>query len=139
MTNESAAADPLRAVAAELGLQPEDTRARAGDFEGGRIRFAGRAAEAEPSDYLLRWIPGEGWQLAADDGRDGVVQVVATLTGTPPPEAVADFVLNALAGRGERLVRRSDEPGAEPVPPGEKDRSPAQPGAKAFRPAGRRP
>ncbi|MEV6826346.1 DUF6292 family protein [Amycolatopsis sp. NPDC051102] len=125
MTNEPPTAAHLQAVAAELGLQPEDTRARTGDFEGGRIRFAGRAVEREPSDYLLLWTPGKGWQLAADDGRDGAVQVVATLPGAPAPEAVADFVLTALTGRGERLVRRSDEPGTEPVPHGEKDRSPA--------------
>ncbi|WP_103350329.1 DUF6292 family protein [Amycolatopsis sp. CA-128772] len=125
MTNEPPTAAHLPAVAAELGLQPEDTRARTGDFEGGRIRFAGRAPEREPSDYLLLWIPGEGWQLAADDGRDGAVQVVATLPGARTPEAVADFVLSTLDGRGERLVRRSDEPAGEPVPPGVKDRSPA--------------
>ncbi|MEV4056570.1 DUF6292 family protein [Amycolatopsis sp. NPDC049688] len=125
MTNEPPAGAHLQAVAAELGLQPEDTRARTGDFEGGRIRFAGRAGDREPSDYLLLWTPDAGWQLAADDGRDGAVQVVATLPGGRPPEAVADFVLGALTGRGERLVRRSDEPGAEPVPPGGKDRSPA--------------
>ncbi|MER6798097.1 DUF6292 family protein [Amycolatopsis mediterranei] len=101
-------------MAAELGLQPEDTRSHTGDFAGGQIRFAGQAGEREPSDYLLRWTPGEGWELAADAGSPAL-QVVAGLPETRSPEAVADFVLTALSERGERPVRRSDEDAPEPA------------------------
>ncbi|WP_410574128.1 DUF6292 family protein [Amycolatopsis sp. cmx-4-61] len=113
--DEPSTAANLQAVAAELGLQPEDTRAHPGDFTGGQIRFAGEAGEREPSDYLLRWTPGEGWELAAEAG-DPALRVVAGLPGTPSPEAVADFVLTTLSERGERPVRRSDEPGPETLP-----------------------
>jgi hypothetical protein len=118
----------LRAVAAELGLQPEDTRCDTGDFAGGRIRFAGRTGDAEPSDFLLLWKPRAGWELLTGDGPSGSMRVIAELPGTPPrpPRAVADFVLTALTERGERLVRRSDEPpGPEVVARGEKHQSPA--------------
>lgn len=123
--DEPSTAAHMRAVAAELGLQPEDTRSHTGDFAGGQIRFAGRAGEREPSDYLLRWTPGEGWQLTADAGPPGTLRVVAELPGTQAPEAVADFVLTALTARGERVVRRSDEPGPETHPLGRQNRSPA--------------
>ncbi|MEU4247360.1 DUF6292 family protein [Amycolatopsis sp. NPDC026612] len=121
--NEPSTATRMWAVAAELGLQPEDTRSHTGDFAGGQIRFAGRAGEREPSDYLLRWTPGEGWELAADAGPSGAMRVAAALpdAGGQPPEAVADFVLTALTERGERLVRRSDEPGPETLPREEKN------------------
>ncbi|KDN21384.1 DUF6292 family protein [Amycolatopsis rifamycinica] len=109
--DEPSTAARMRAVAAELGLQPEDTRSHTGDFAGGQIRFAGLAGEREPSDYLLRWTPGEGWELTEEDGSSGSMRAVAALPGTRPSEAVADFVLTALSGRGERPVRRSDEPG----------------------------
>ncbi|WP_410591446.1 DUF6292 family protein [Amycolatopsis sp. lyj-23] len=119
--DEPSTAAYTQAVAAELGLQPEDTRAHTGDFAGGQIRFAGQAGDREPSDYLLRWTPGEGWELATETG-DPALQVVAALPGKPSPEAVADFVLSALSERGERPVRRSDEPGPETLP---QDRNPA--------------
>ncbi|QKV75555.1 DUF6292 family protein [Amycolatopsis sp. Hca4] len=114
MTDDEPAAH-LQAVAAELGLQPEDTRSRTGDFAGGQIRFAGQAGERAANDYLLRWTPGEGWELAAEAGSSGAARVVAGLPGTPAPAAVADFVLTALSGRGERPVRRADEGAAEPA------------------------
>jgi len=106
----------VHAVAAELGLQPEDTRSHTGDFAGGQIRFAGRVGDGEPSDYLLRWTPGEGWELTAEAGSSGATRVVAELPGAPDPEAVADFVLTALSERGERPVRRSDEEAPGPAP-----------------------
>ncbi|MEV5715961.1 DUF6292 family protein [Amycolatopsis mediterranei] len=112
--DEPSTAARMRAVAAELGLQPEDTRSHTGDFAGGQIRFAGLAGEREPSDYLLRWTPGEGWELAAEAGSPAL-RVVAGLPGTRSPEAVADFVLTALSERGERPVRRSDEDAPEPT------------------------
>jgi hypothetical protein len=112
--DEPSTAAHMRAVAAELGLQPEDTRCHTGDFAGGQIRFAGQAAEREPSDYLLRWTPGQGWELAAEAG-ESALRIVAGLPGTQPPEAVADFVLTALSERGERPVRRSDEDVPEPA------------------------
>ncbi|MEV7097019.1 DUF6292 family protein [Amycolatopsis sp. NPDC051045] len=125
--NEPSTAAHMWAVAAELGLQPEDTRSHTGDFAGGQIRFAGVAGEREPSDYLLRWTPGEGWELTADTGPSGAMRVVAELPGARPgaPEAVADFVLTALTERGERLVRRSDEPGPDTLQRGEMNQSPA--------------
>ncbi|WP_410641941.1 DUF6292 family protein [Amycolatopsis sp. lyj-346] len=113
--HEPSTAALVRAVAAELGLQPEDTRSRTGDFAGGQIRFAGHAGERDPRDYLLRWTPGEDWELVAEDGSSGSTRVVAELPGTRQPEAVADFVLNTLSGHGERPVRRADEDDPEPV------------------------
>ncbi|MDQ7802472.1 DUF6292 family protein [Amycolatopsis sp. A133] len=121
--HEPSTAAHMQAVAAELGLQPEDTRSHTGDFAGGQIRLAGLTADRESSDYLLRWTPGEGWQLAAEDGPSRELRTVAELPGRQQhqPESVADFVLTALTSRGERPVRRSDEPGPETLP-----REPAQ-------------
>ncbi|MFF1612437.1 DUF6292 family protein [Amycolatopsis sp. NPDC058278] len=112
--DEPSTAAYMRAVAAELGLQPEDTRSHTGDFAGGQIRFAGQAGDREPSDYLLRWTPGEGWELATETGSPAL-RVVAELPGARAPEAVADFALTALSERGERPVRRSDEDTPEPA------------------------
>ncbi|WP_410608412.1 DUF6292 family protein [Amycolatopsis sp. lyj-109] len=107
--DEPSTAARMQAMAAELGLQPEDTRSHTGDFAGGQILFAGASGDRKPSAYLLRWTPGEGWELAAEAGPSGSALVVAELPGTPEPEAVADFVLAALSGRAERPVRRSEE------------------------------
>ncbi|MEA5363522.1 DUF6292 family protein [Amycolatopsis sp., V23-08] len=107
-SDENALIPYLRAVAAELGLLAEDAAVEPADPLYGQIRFAGRPADGPAKHLLLTWDRRDGWQLNAAGGRSGSLHVVATLPGEirPAPRAVADFTLEALADRGERLIRR---------------------------------
>jgi hypothetical protein len=95
-------------VAAELGLPAEDTTAESAEPLCGQIRFAGRPTDRPARDLLLIWDARDGWQLAAADGPSGAMRVISALTGParPAPRTVADFALETLTTRGERLVRR---------------------------------
>ncbi|MFJ1765719.1 DUF6292 family protein [Amycolatopsis sp. NPDC088138] len=106
--NENALIPYLRAVATELGLLAEDAAVEPADPLYGQIRFAGRPADGPAKHLLLTWDRRDGWQLNAAGGGSGSLHVVATLAGEirPSPRAVADFTLEALADRGERLIRR---------------------------------
>jgi hypothetical protein len=108
---EAALPDYLRAVATELGLLAEDTTTDSTEPVCGQIRFAGRPADRPDRDLLLIWDAHDGWQLAAADGPSTAMHVIAALAGPvqPDPRAVADFALDALTGRGERLVRRQGD------------------------------
>lgn len=101
----------LRAVATELGLLIEDAEAELAEPVYGQIRFAGRPADGPAKHELLTWDRRHGWQLTAADGRSGSMHVVATLSGDlrPAPRAVADFTLETLDARGERLIRRQSD------------------------------
>ncbi|WP_285479941.1 DUF6292 family protein [Amycolatopsis sp. NBRC 101858] len=98
-------------MAAELRLPVEDTAADAGEPMCGQIRFAGRTADRPARDRLLTWEAHGGWQLAGADRASGAMRVIAVLAGParPAPRAVADFAVQALAARGERLVRRQTD------------------------------
>lgn len=101
----------LRDVATELGLPPEDATVEPDDPRYGQVRFAGRPVDGSATDLALLWDSPGGWQIAAAEGRSGSMHVFADLRGESPPDprAVADFALDALAARGERLVRRQCE------------------------------
>ncbi|MEU8633608.1 DUF6292 family protein [Amycolatopsis sp. NPDC048633] len=105
---EAALPGYIRAVATELGLPAEDTTTESTEPMCGQIRFAGRPADRSDRDLLLIWDTLDGWQLAAADGASSAMHVIAALRGPaqPDPRAVADFTLNTLRRRGERLVRR---------------------------------
>ncbi|WP_410627682.1 DUF6292 family protein [Amycolatopsis sp. cmx-8-4] len=107
-SDETALVPYLRAVATELGLLIEDATVEPAEPLYGQIRFAGRPADGPAKPELLTWDRRHGWQLTAAEGRSGSMHVVATFAGEvrPAPRAVADFTLDALAARGERLIRR---------------------------------
>jgi hypothetical protein len=107
-SDETALVPYLRAVATELGLLIEDAEVEPADPVYGQIRFAGRPADGPAKHELLTWDRRHGWQLTAAEGRSGSMHVVATFPGEvrPDPRAVADFALDTLAVRGERLIRR---------------------------------
>jgi hypothetical protein len=110
-SNEEALIPYLRAVATELGLLLEDAAVEPVDPLYGQIRFAGRPADGPAKHLLLTWDRHGGWQLNAAGGASGSLHVVATFPGEirPAPRAVADFTLEALAARGERLIRRQSD------------------------------
>ncbi|MFI5592353.1 DUF6292 family protein [Amycolatopsis sp. NPDC051758] len=105
---EAALPDYIRSVATELGLPAEDATTDSAEPMCAEIRFAGRPADRLDRDFLLIWDARDGWQLAATDGASTAMHVIAALPGPvqPDPRTVADFTLNALGERGERLVRR---------------------------------
>jgi hypothetical protein len=110
-SNEKALIPYLRAVATELGLLLEDAAVEPADPLYGQIRFAGRPADGPAKHLLLTWDRRDGWQLNAAGGASGSMHVVATFPGEirPAPRAVADFTLETLAERGERLIRRQSD------------------------------
>ncbi|MDT7797018.1 MAG: hypothetical protein QOI78_451 [Actinomycetota bacterium] len=110
-SNENALMPYLRAVATELGLLVEDAAVEPADPLYGQIRFAGRPADGPAKHLLLTWDRRDGWQLNAAGGTSGSLHVVATFPGEirPAPRAVADFILETLAARGERLIRRQSD------------------------------
>ncbi|MCR6490647.1 DUF6292 family protein [Amycolatopsis sp. OK19-0408] len=117
MTNETLRQHPdetalttyLCAIAAELGLSPDDTDCEATDVTCGYVEFAGQSPDHPSRDMALTWDPANGWQIATTDGTSSSLCVIATLShdARPTPHAVAVFVTDTVAALSDHVVRRT--------------------------------
>lgn len=100
----------VRAVAEEVGVPPEGT-----EFEVSDTATAYLGLEGPGRDLMLLWSEQRGWSIAVetDPAEEPVVVAHLGLPIVPPPDAVAKFVDDVLAGK----------PGsAEPDPGATRDR-----------------
>lgn len=100
----------VQAVAEEVGVPPEGT-----EFEVSDTATAYLGLEGPGRDLMLLWSEQRGWSIAVETDPTEAPVVVAHLglPLVPPPDAVAKFVEDVLAGRTS---------GAEPEFRGELDR-----------------
>ncbi|MDU0288244.1 DUF6292 family protein [Saccharothrix longispora] len=109
----------VRAVAEEVGVPPEGT-----EFEVADTTTAYLALPERPGpDLMLLWSGGHGWSVAVETRPSEPPVTVAHLGAplVPPPEVVARFVADVLAGGPGRPEPSVPEPSA-PEPSAPEDR-----------------
>ncbi|WP_367128947.1 DUF6292 family protein [Saccharothrix sp. HUAS TT1] len=98
----------VRAVAEEVGVPPEGT-----EFEVSDTATAYLGLEGPGRDLMLLWNERRGWSIAVetDPTEQPVVVAHLGLPVVPPPDEVARFVDDVLAGK-----RGGSEPDAGAAP-----------------------
>ncbi len=86
----------VRAVAEEVGVPPEGT-----EFEVSDTATAYLGLEGPGRDLMLLWTEQRGWSIAVETDPTEKPLVIAHLglPLVPPPDAVARFVDDVLAGK----------------------------------------
>jgi hypothetical protein len=86
----------VRAVAEEVGVPPEGT-----EFEVSDTATAYLGLEGSGPDLMLLWSEQRGWSIAVetDPTEKPIVIAHLGLPLVPPPDAVAKFVDDVLAGK----------------------------------------
>ena len=86
----------VRAVAEEIGVPPEGT-----EFEVSDTATAYLGLEGPGPDLMLLWNEQRGWSIAVetDPTEKPVIVAHLGLPLVPPPDEVAQFVDDVLAGR----------------------------------------